>query len=216
MATVTQGSLMKFREKMFDKMQTLPVRYFDTHNHGDIMKPLYNDIDTLRQMISQSFIQLLVSGIMVTTVFCIMIYYCVWMTLVVIAGVVCMFFITKKVGGKSTRYFIRQQEALGHVEGYVEEMMNGQKVVKVFCHEEETKEDFDRINEELFHEAETANKYANTLGPSSITWEYPLCGRSCGWRYPSSGERTQRKPFRKGAGDQYCRSFPEYDETVCR
>ena len=94
-----------------------------------------------------------------------MIYYCVWMTLVVIAGVVCMFFITKKVGGKSTRYFIRQQEALGHVEGYVEEMMNGQKVVKVFCHEEETKEDFDRINEELFHEAETANKYANTLGP---------------------------------------------------
>ena len=165
MATVTQGSLMKFRERMFNKMQTLPVRYFDTHNHGDIMSHYTNDIDTLRQMISQSFIQLLVSGIMVTTVFCIMIYYCLWMTLVVVAGVVCMFFITKKVGGKSTRYFIRQQEALGHVEGYVEEMMNGQKVVKVFCHEEETKEDFDRINEELFHEAETANKYANTLGP---------------------------------------------------
>lgn len=165
MATITQGSLEKFREKMFNKMQTLPIRYFDTHNHGDIMSHYTNDIDTLRQMISQSFIQMLVSGIMVTTVFCIMLYYCLWMTLVVLCGIFVMFRVTKKVGGKSTSYFVRQQNALGVVEGYVEEMMNGQKVVKVFCHEDETKSGFDELNEKLFREAEAANKYANTLGP---------------------------------------------------
>lgn len=165
MAIITQGSLKQFREKMFNGMQDLPVKYFDTHGHGDIMSHYTNDIDTLRQMISQSFPQLLVSGLMVTTVYIIMLYYCLWLALVVLVGVIIMLIITKKVGGSSARYFIRQQKLLGSVEGFAEETMNGQKVVKVFCHEEATKAEFDKINEEMFHESEQANKYANTLGP---------------------------------------------------
>ena len=165
MAFITQGSLAKLREKMFNGMQNLPIKYFDTHNHGDIMSYYTNDIDTLRQMVSQSFPQLLISGVTVLTVFGIMVYYSLWMTLVVLAGVVCMFLVTKKVGGGSARYFIRQQQALGKTEGYVEEMMNGQKVVKVFCHEEEAKKGFDAINDSLFHDAEQANRYANILMP---------------------------------------------------
>ena len=164
-AIMTQGTLKKLREKMFDRMQKLPIRYFDTHNHGDIMSHYTNDIDTLRQMISQSFPQLLSSAVVVLTIFCIMVYYCLWLTLVVLLGVLLMLRVTKKVGGSSASYFVRQQNALGREEGFVEEMMNGQKVVKVFCHEEESKADFDRINDELFREAERANKYANTLGP---------------------------------------------------
>ena len=165
MAIITQGTLKKMREKMFDKMQRLPIKYFDTNNHGDIMSHYTNDIDTLRQMISQSFTQLMISAITVLTIFCIMIYYCLWLTLVVLVGVVFMYFITKKVGGGSARYFFRQQEALGRVEGYIEEMMNGQKVIKVFCHEEESEAAFDRINDLLFEESEKANRYANILGP---------------------------------------------------
>ena len=165
MAFITQGSLAKLREKMFNGMQNLPIKYFDTHNHGDIMSYYTNDIDTLRQMVSQSFPQLLISGVTVLTVFGIMVYYSLWMTLVVLAGVVCMFLVTKKVGGGSARYFIRQQQALGKTEGYVEEMMNGQKVVKVFCHEEEAKKGFDAINDSLFHNSEQANRYANILMP---------------------------------------------------
>lgn len=165
MAIITQGTLKKMREKMFNDMQRLPIKYFDTNNHGDIMSHYTNDIDTLRQMISQSFPQLLVSIITVTTVFCIMLYYSLWMTLVVLAGVILMLYITKKVGGRSARYFFRQQSELGRVEGFVEEMMNGQKVIKVFCHEEESGEDFDKLNDVLFKESERANKYANTLGP---------------------------------------------------
>ncbi len=164
-AIMTQGTLKKLREEMFDRMQKLPIRYFDTHNHGDIMSHYTNDIDTLRQMISQSFPQLLASAVVVLTIFCIMVYYCLWLTLVVLLGVLLMLRVTKKVGGSSASYFVRQQNALGREEGFVEEMMNGQKVVKVFCHEEESKADFDRINDELFREAERANKYANTLGP---------------------------------------------------
>lgn len=165
MAIITQGTLKKTREKMFGGMQRLPIRYFDRNNHGDIMSYYTNDIDTLRQMISQSFPQLLSSSVMVLTVFCIMMYYCLWLTLVIIAGVVLMLFITRKVGGGSARYFVRQQKALGQVEGYIEEMMNGQKVVKVFCHEKKSKETFDQLNEKLFSESERANKYANTLMP---------------------------------------------------
>ena len=165
MAIITQGTLKKTREKMFGGMQRLPIKYFDRNNHGDIMSYYTNDIDTLRQMISQSFPQLLSSSVMVLTVFCIMLYYCLWLTLVIIAGVVLMLFITRKVGGGSARYFVRQQKALGQVEGYIEEMMNGQKVVKVFCHEKESKEAFDQLNEKLFSESERANKYANTLMP---------------------------------------------------
>ena len=165
MAIITQGTLKKFRVKMFNRMQTLPIKYVDTNNHGDIMSYYTNDIDTLRQMISQSFPQLLVSSITVMTVFSIMMYYCIWLTLVVVFGVIVMLFITKRVGGGSAKYFIKQQKALGHLEGFVEEMMNGQKVIKVFCHENETKADFDKINEALFNDARVANQYANILGP---------------------------------------------------
>ena len=165
MAVVSQGTLKKLREKMFNGMQDFPIKYFDTHNHGDIMSYYTNDIDTLRQMISQSFPQLMISLIMVMTVFGLMVYYSLWMALVVVVGVVFMVTVTKKVGGNSAKYFIRQQAALGMTEGFVEEMMNGQKVIKVFCHEEESKADFDKINDGLFRDAERANRYANMLMP---------------------------------------------------
>ena len=165
MAIITQGTLKKLRQKLFGGMQRLPIKYFDQNDHGDIMSHYTNDIDTLRQMISQSFPQLLASSVMVLTVFCIMIYYCLWLTLVILVGVVAMLIVTKKVGGQSAKYFFRQQAALGKLEGFVEEMMNGQKVIKVFCHEEETKAAFDSVNDALFAEAERANRYANILMP---------------------------------------------------
>ncbi len=165
MAIITQGFLKKLREKMFNGMQDLPIKYFDTHNHGDIMSYYTNDIDTLRQMVSQSFPQLMISTVTVCTVFCIMLYYSLWMTLLILLGVFLMISVTKKVGGNSARYFLRQQISIGKEEGFVEEMMNGQKVIKVFCHEEESKADFDKINEALFEDAQTANKFANMLMP---------------------------------------------------
>ena len=165
MATITQGTLAKLREKMFDHMQDLPIRYFDTHNHGDIMSYYTNDIDTLRQMISQSFPQTLISAITLLTVFGIMVYYSIWLALVVVAGVIIMFFVTRYVSGYSSRYFLKQQEAIARTEGFMEEMMNGQKVIKVFCHEEGAKEDFDKVNDELFGNAEKAHRYANILMP---------------------------------------------------
>ncbi|NLL06879.1 MAG: ABC transporter ATP-binding protein [Clostridiaceae bacterium] len=165
MAIITQGTLKKFRAKMFSRMQVLPIKYVDTHNHGDIMSFYTNDIDTLRQMVSQSFPQLLMSSVSVLTVFGIMVYYCVWLTLVILIGTIAMLFVTKRVGGGSARYFVKQQKALGHLEGFTEEMMNGQKVIKVFCHENESKADFDKLNEALFIDASKANRYANILGP---------------------------------------------------
>ena len=165
MAIITQGTLNKLRKKMFDGMQNLPIKYFDTHNHGDIMSYYTNDIDALRQMISQSFPQLLNTVIVVTGLSFIMLYFSVWMTLVVVFGLVLITVLTKVVGGGSARHFIRQQAAIGKEEGFVQEMMNGQKVVKVFCHEEAAKADFDKINEELYNEARSANRYANLLGP---------------------------------------------------
>ena len=165
MAIITQGSLKKLRVKMFSQMQDLPIRYFDTNSHGDIMSYYTNDIDTLRQLISQSFPQITMTIVTMTTITCIMLYYSLWMSLVVIIGILCMAMITRKIGGFSARFFLKQQTALGHVEGYVQEMMNGQKVVKVFCHEEEAKADFDRWNDELFHASESANKFANILPP---------------------------------------------------
>ena len=165
MAIITQGSLKKLRQKMFNGMQDLPIKYFDVNNHGDIMSHYTNDIDTLRQMISQSLPQLLISAVTVLTIFSIMIYYCVWLAIVVLAGVSVMLLITKKIGGNSARHFFRQQRVLGKEEGFIEEMMNGQKVIKMFCHEEESKHEFDKINDTLFAESERANKYANTLGP---------------------------------------------------
>ena len=165
MAVITQGSLAKMREKMFGGMQKLPIRYFDTHNHGDVMSYYTNDIDTLRQMISQSFPQLMISVVTVVTVLGIMLYYSLWLALVVLAGVACMTWVVKKIGGNSAKYFVRQQQALGRTEGFIEEMMNGQKVVKVFCHEEKAKEGFDAINDGLFSDSEKANRYANMLMP---------------------------------------------------
>ena len=165
MAYITQGFLNKLRRKMFDGMQNLPIRYFDTHKHGDIMSHYTNDIDTLRQLVSQSLPSLLQACIIVVTVLCIMLYFSVWMTLLVLAGVTVMFFVSKKIGGGSAKYFIRQQRAVGKMEGYVQEMMNGQKVIKVFCHEDEVREGFDKANDELYEDAYRAHAYANISGP---------------------------------------------------
>ena len=165
MAIVTQKLLYKLRGEMFQGMQKLPIRYFDTHKNGDVMSYYTNDIDTLREMVSRSFPQLLTSGVIILTIFFIMFYFCAWLAFLVIGGVIIMSIISKKVGGGSAKYFLRQQIAIGKTEGYVEEMMNGQKVVKVFCHEGASIKDFDEINEALFRDAEKANKYANTLMP---------------------------------------------------
>ena len=165
MAVVTQGFLDKMRQNMFGSMQSLPIKYFDTHTHGDIMSYYTNDIDTLRQLISQSIPQLLTSFLTIAALLCYMLFLSVWMTLVVLLGVFAMTMVTKKIGGNSARYFVKQQKAIGVVEGYIEEMMNGQKVVQVFCHEEESKKDFDKINDQLFKDAESANIFANILMP---------------------------------------------------
>ncbi len=165
MAVLTQGFLKKFRVKMFNGMQNLPIKYFDTHNHGDIMSYYTNDIDTLRQLISQSLPNLLISSVTIITVFSIMIYFSVWLTLVVLIGVAAIILVTKKVGGNSAKYFIRQQMSIAKAEGFIEEMMNGQKVVQVFCHEDEAKDAFDKINDELFENSKNANKFANMLMP---------------------------------------------------
>ena len=165
MAIVTQGSLEKLREKMFNRMQDLPIRYFDTHQRGDIMSHYTNDIDTLRQMISQSLPNLLMTIIVICTVFFIMLYYSVWMCLVIIAGVAFMTLMTKLLGSNSARFFIAQQTELGVVEGHIEEVMNGQKVVKAFCHESAAEADFDERNEKLFEVSQKANMYANILMP---------------------------------------------------
>ncbi len=165
MAVITQGFLKKVREQMFNGMQDLPVKYFDTNSHGDIMSYYTNDIDALRQMISQSLPQLLASSIMVLTLFFIMVWYSMWLTLIVIGGVLIIFFVTRTVGGGAKRYFIGQQRAMGKTEGFIEEMMNGQKVIKVFCHEPEAKADFDKVNEYLYDQSNRANRYANMLMP---------------------------------------------------
>ncbi len=165
MAIITQGSLKKLRTAMFDGMQDLPIQYFDQHSHGDIMSYYTNDTDTLRQLISQSIPQLLISAISLITIFGLMLYYSFWMTLVVVGGVFMMTKVVKKVGGGSSRYFIKQQGEVARTEGFIEEMMNGQKVIKVFNHERMAEEDFDKINDELFRVSEKANRYANTLMP---------------------------------------------------
>ena len=165
MAVITQGTLAKLREQMFSNMQKLPIKYFDTNDHGDIMSHYTNDIDTLRQMISQSIPQILMSAVMVVTLFVIMIYFSVPLAAIVIIGVILMTVFIKKIGGGSARFFFRQQTSLGKVEGFAEEIMNGQKVVKVFCHEEMAQADFDKLNDALFEDSNRANKYANTLGP---------------------------------------------------
>ncbi len=165
MATITQGFLCKLRRRMFEGMQNLPIRYFDTHKHGDIMSYYTNDIDTLRQLISQSLPNVLKSGVIVASVLAIMLWYSVWMTLVILAGVIFMVLVSGKIGGGSAKYFIRQQKAIARTEGYVQEMMNGQKVIKVFCHERKVEAEFDEINEALYEDSYRAHSYANMLGP---------------------------------------------------
>jgi len=165
MAYLTQGFLSKMRCKMFDGMQNLPIKYFDTNKHGDIMSHYTNDIDTLRQLVSQAFPALLNSSIIVVSVLCIMLYFSIPMTLLVLVGVGVMLIVSRKIGGGSAKYFIRQQKAIGKTEGYVQEIMNGQKVVKVFSREEQCKKDFDEINNALYEDSYRAHAYANILGP---------------------------------------------------
>jgi len=164
-AILSQSALKKLREQMFGHMQDLPVKYFDTHERGDIMSHYTNDVDTLRQLISQSLPQFLSSGVMVLTLFSIMLYYSVWMALVVLFGITFLLLAVKKIGGNSAKYFMQQQKSIGKTEGFIEEMMAGQKVIKVFCHEGEAKADFDAVNDELFRDSEQANTFANILPP---------------------------------------------------
>ena len=165
MAFMTQKFLDHMRSKMFGTMQTLPVSYFDSNKHGFIMSHYTNDIDTLRQLVSQAVPSLLQAGLAVAIVFIEMIYFSVWMTIVIVLGVILMGFLTGKVGAGSSRYFVRQQNSLAATEGYIQEMMNGQKVVKVFNHEKDTMESFNKLNDELCADASKANGYANILGP---------------------------------------------------
>ncbi len=165
MTYITQGFLHKLRKNLFDNMQALPISYFDTHKHGDIMSHYTNDVDTLRELVSQSLPQLLQSSMIVLTLFGIMTYYCGWLTLLVLGGVGAIFIVSKKVGGGSAKYFMRQQKATGRLEGFIQEMMNGQRVIKVFCHEDESGEDFDALNDSLCEDSRRAHSYANILGP---------------------------------------------------
>ena len=165
MAVMTQGYLNKFRKQMFDGMQNLPISYFDTHKHGDIMSFYTNDIDTLRMLISQCLPTFIRAGSIVLMCIAIMLYFSVWLALVPFVGVIAMLLVTKKVGGGSAKYFLKQQKSMGAAEGYIQEMMTGQKVVKVFCHEEKCVEDFDAVNNELYDNSYKANAYANMLGP---------------------------------------------------
>ena len=165
MAYITQGFLSNMRKKMFEGMQNLPIRYFDTHKHGDIMSHYTNDIDTLRQLVSQSLPSLLQSCTIVLTVLFVMLWSSIWMTLVVLVGVVVMIVVSGKIGGGSAKNFIKLQGNIGQLEGYVQEMMSGQKVVKVFSHEDKVKEEFAAINEDLFQTSYRANAFANMLGP---------------------------------------------------
>ena len=164
-AKITQGFLSKMRIRMFRGMQNLPVKYFDTHKHGDIMSYYTNDIDTLRELISRTLPTLLRSGIVVLTVFFIMIYYSVWLTLILIFGVFLMLLVSKKAGGGAAKHFRGLQKSVAGLEGYVQEMMNGQKVVKVFSREEKCKEEFAKVNEKLYQETFKAHAYSNVLGP---------------------------------------------------
>ena len=164
-AIMTHGFLNKMRCAVFDKMQDLPIRYFDTHKHGDIMSHYTNDIDTIRQLLSQALPSLIQAGSVVVFVFAIMIYYSVWLTLVVLLGVAVMLWVSKTIGGGSAKYFIRQQAAVGKTEGFVQEMMNGQKVVQVFNHEQQSQKDFDEINNALFEDMFRAHAFANALVP---------------------------------------------------
>ncbi len=165
MMYIAQGVLKDIRDEMFAHMETLPIKYFDTHPHGDIMSHYTNDTDTLRQMVSQSIPSLFSSAITLISTFISMLILSIPLTILVLLGVVVMLMVSGKIGGKSAKYFVAQQQALGKTNGYIEEMMDGQKVIKVFCHEEKTVEEFHRLNDELFDTAKNANMFANILMP---------------------------------------------------
>ena len=165
MAVVSQSVLRKVRDEMFDHMQTLPIRYFDTHTHGEVMSHYTNDTDTLRQMVSQVLPQSISSIITLVVVLISMLRCSVWLTILIIIGTMVMLKATMKIGSGSAKYFVKQQTSLASLNGYIEEMVNGQKVVKVFNHEPEAKEEFDELNDELTENATEANKLGNILGP---------------------------------------------------
>ncbi|MDO4267406.1 MAG: ABC transporter ATP-binding protein [Eubacteriales bacterium] len=165
MAGVTQGTLRNLRNDMFDRMETLPIRYFDTHAHGDIMSTYTNDTDAIRQLIGQSLPMITQSFLTVTVMFFMMLYFSIWLTLVVCCFAALMLLVSRKFAGASSKYMMAQQKSLAAEEGFIEEMMEGQKVIKVFCHEEESKKDFCRFNEELFSVGEKAHRYGNSLMP---------------------------------------------------
>ena len=209
MAIITHKFLNNFRKKMFDHMQDLPIKYFDTHVHGSIMSLYTNDIDTIRQFISQSMPSLIQTGLVSIFVFFIMLSTSVWMTLVVVVGFFVMMGVVKGVGGKSSRYFIKQQIALGQVEGAIEESINGLKVIKVFSHEDKSVEEFDKLNDELKEYATTANIHGNIMMPvmSNIgNFLYILCGImgalifAFGWRNLSISGFTQITSLDQFAG----------------
>ncbi len=164
-AVITQGSLKKFRQQMFDHMQTLPIKYFDTHLYGDIMSHYTNDVDALRQMISQSLPQITMTSLVLVSVLFIMLWYSVWMTIVVLCGVAVMVLCSRALAGRSAKNFLAQQREIAAVEGRVEEYMNGERVVQVFCHQKGAEEDFDQYNERLYEASRKANTFANILGP---------------------------------------------------
>lgn len=174
MADISQGTLKKIRDDMFSHMQKLSVKYFDTHTHGDVMSYYTNDTDTLRQAISQSLPQVFSSAISILTVFISMLYISIWLALIVVLFIIVMMFFLNKIMSKSSGYFIKQQKSLGDINGYIEEMINGQKVIKVFCHEAEAKENFDLKNNKFFDVSFSANKYANILMPSITSLGYVL------------------------------------------
>ena len=165
MVRVSQGVLKTIRDDMFTHMQSLPIRYFDTNSHGDIMSRYTNDIDTLRQMISMTIPQIISSAVTIISTFVAMITKSIPLTIVVIICIFAMMMVTGKIAGNSGKFFMKQQESLGDINGYIEEMITGQKVIKVFCHEEKSKDGFDKRNEELYHNAYSANKFVNMLGP---------------------------------------------------
>ena len=165
MAYMTQKFLHKLRTDLFNKMQTLPLSYFDTHKHGDIMSHYTNDIDTLRQLVSMAIPNIIRAGVVVITVFVTMLRYSIWLTLIMVVGIIVMMLVTGKVGAGSAKYFIRQQKAVAATEGYIQEIMNGQKVVKVFNHEGKVTEEFNKLNDGLAEDSGKANTYANILAP---------------------------------------------------
>ncbi|MCM1131408.1 MAG: ABC transporter ATP-binding protein/permease [Roseburia sp.] len=165
MAVIGQGFLNKIRQEMFNKMESLPIKYFDRHLHGDIMSHYTNDVDSLRQFVCQSLPQCISTGLSIVFAIAIMLTYSVWLFLIVIIGAIAMLLVTRKIGGNSAKYFMKMQISTGKCEGYIEEMMHGAKVVKVFSHEEACKEEFDKINNQLFDDTKTANHFSNILMP---------------------------------------------------